>query len=37
MMQLKNLYYLKFLAHKLNMKNFSTIGAKIDGLKITAT
>ena len=29
----KNLYYLKFLAHKLNMKNFSTIGAKIDGLK----
>ena len=29
----KNLYYLKFLAHKLNIKNFSTIGAKIDGLK----
>lgn len=29
----KNLDYLKYLAHKSNKKNFSTIGAKIDGIK----
>ena len=29
----KNLRYLKYLAGRLNTKNFSTIGAKIDGIK----
>jgi hypothetical protein len=29
----KNLHYLKYLADRLNTKNFSTIGVKIDGIK----